>query len=214
VTLVTIEINADERVSFVGTTGSGKTVLADYLLNYGGDRVLVIDPKHTFQKEGFEDRRRFPFMGKDYKMIYRPNSDDDKHMADLLREAFKRGNTRIYVDELATTARFFPESADMLEDIARTGRERYISLWCATQRPRHVPVSLFTESEIWFVFLLRDPRDRRHVSGYVGDEIEGQMPLYHFWYVRPGMERPKLMTLDLDQNRLMEVSKHGYETVG
>ena len=206
---MTVKIKANERAFFVGTTGSGKTVLAKYLLNYSGDRIFVIDPKHTFEhkNEDFEYAKNLPIFRKEFKIIYRPTKNDDRDMANILTELYKRGNVLIYVDELATTAKFFPATIEILEDISRTGRERYISLWCATQRPRHVPVAMLTESEVWFVFLLRDPRDRRHMQGYVGEEVNEQIPMYHFWYARPGMASPELMTLDLEENELKEVEK-------
>ena len=200
-----VQIDTDERAAIVGTTGSGKTVLAHFLLYWAGDRVIVIDPKHTFHHEDFKEARRLPFFGNKFKIIYRPKAEDDDNLFSLLREAYKRGNVIIYVDELATLARFFPRSTALLEDISRTGRERSISLWGATQRPRHVPVSFFTESEVWFVFLLRDPRDRGHLRDMVGAEVQDKIPLYQFWYSRPDMENPQLMTLDLSDKQLKEV---------
>lgn len=207
-----VKINTDERAAFVGTTGSGKTVLANYLLGYAGERVLVLDPKHTFIREDYKERRNLPFLKSKFKMIYRPQDDD--HMVKLLHEVNDRGNVRIYVDELATLSGTFPKSTAVLENISRTGRERHISLWGATQRPRHVPRSFFTESEVWFVFLLRDLQDRRHLRDMVGAQAEDRIPLYHFWYVRSGMEEPQLMTLDLDSNQLMEVVNNGREIAG
>jgi len=209
----TVEIKASERASFIGATGSGKTVLASHLLSYAGDRVVVIDPKHTFKMDGFEYRKGLPFFGDTFKAVYRPDRDEDNKLAEFISRVYKRGNVIIYLDELATLAKFFPKATNLLEDVARTGRERHISLWSATQRPRHVPVSFFTECEVWFVFLLRDIRDRTHLRDMVGDQVIEKIPLYKFWYARPGMEEPKLMTLDLNKNQITEVKKYEYERV-
>lgn len=211
---MTVQIKVSERASFVGTTGSGKTVLARHFLMRGGDRVLAIDPKHTLVIPEFKQGRKLPLLSKSFRIIYRPRVDEDKKLAELIAESFKRGNIRIYVDELATMAKFFPRSTDLLEDVARTGRERNMSLWCATQRPRWVPLSFFTESEVWFVFLLRDPRDRAQVAGVVGEEVRDKIPLYTFHYLRPGMDAPVHMTLNLkvgkleryENNRVREVA--------
>lgn len=197
-----VQIKVSERASFVGTTGSGKTVLARHFLQRSGDRILAIDPKHMLEIPGFKMGRKLPLIKKEFRTIYRPKSDDDEEMAEMVMECYKRGNVRIYVDELATLARFFPRTTDTLENIARTGRERNISLWCATQRPRWVPLSFFTESEVWFVFLLRDPRDRAQLAGVVGEEVRDKIPMYTFHYLRPGMDTAQHMTLNLKVGKL------------
>jgi len=208
-----VKIKLDERAAFLGATGSGKTELAMHLLGYAGDRVLVIDPKKTFNMEGFKKGKRLPLLSSSFRMIYRPDKDDDDKMSKLAREIFGRGNARVYVDELGTLAKFFPHTTEVLEDIARTGRERNISLWHATQRPRWVPLSFFSESEVWFVFLLRDPRDRSHVRDIVGPQVAEKLPLYQFWYSRPGMEDALLLKLNLETKRIMEVGSNGHKTV-
>ncbi len=189
-------------MALVGTTGSGKTELARFLLAHGGERVLVLDPKHEFALEDFEVKRKLPLLKEQWKTIFRPGPDDDTKMAKLVLECHKRGNCRIYNDEAATVNDVFPKTTKVLDNLARTGRSRNVSLWSTTQRPRWVPKTFFTESEVWFVFTLRDPADRKQVAGIVGPEASERLSMYHFLYLRPGMLEPALMYLDLDEQKL------------
>ena len=54
-----IRILASDRVAFIGASGTGKTELAKFFLSRL-NRVVVIDPKHTFRLEGFKRTWRLP----------------------------------------------------------------------------------------------------------------------------------------------------------
>ncbi len=191
-----IRINNDERVMFVGKTGYGKTVLAKHFLTRM-NRVLVIDPKHTFKLDGYRRAKSLPIYGKDFHIVYRPRRDDDEHLGDLVYRLNKMRDVTIYCDELSTTADMFPYTTSMLADVARTGRERHVSLWNAVQRPRWTPRVFFTEAEVFFLFNLRSGEDRGYMAQFVGPEVIDQIEKFNFWYDRPEMKRPGLMRLDL-----------------
>src|ERR1700690_1855224 len=117
-----IQIDDDERVMFVGTTGFGKTVLAKHFLSKL-NRVLVIDPKHTFKMDGFKRAKRLPYFGsEDFHLIYRPRESDDLDLARLLAALNRMKGVTIYCDELATMVGGFPITIRQMEEIARTGR--------------------------------------------------------------------------------------------
>jgi hypothetical protein len=198
-------------VALVGTTGSGKTELARFLLSHGGERIVVLDPKHEFDLEDFKVKRKLPVFDDKWKIIYRPGADDDTHMAKLITQCHKRGNCRIYDDEAATLNEFFPKTTKVLDNLARTGRSANVSLWSTTQRPRWVSRAFFTESEVWFIFTLRDPNDRKHVAGFIGPEAGDKLPMYDFLYLRPGMDNPTQLHLDLESQTLQEASPNGKE---
>lgn len=200
-----VRIGNNERVLFVGTTGSGKTVLAKYFLQKLS-RAIVIDPKHTFRLEGYRIANGLPIFHSSFNIIMRPKRWDDTRMADVLLEAMKRRNIIIYIDELQSVTENFPISAMVLGDIARTGRERGMGLWSATQRPRWVPLQFLTESEVLFVFWLRSGQDRKYIAGYAGEEVEEPVGMHEFYYTRPGEPSPRLLTLDLQASKLREVA--------
>lgn len=203
-----IEIGADERIAIIGATGSGKTVLARYLLSFTL-RAIVVDPKHSFELEGFKGLRRRPFLSpaKEFHYLYRPRMAEDKKLAEFLAYFWDTGDTIIYIDELSTLAEGYKMSIDVLSEIARTGRERNVGLWVTMQRPRFVPKLFLTESEQLFIFALRNAEDRQYVAGYAGEEVREPIDKFNFWYVSAHEDKIKLLHLNIDNNRIQEISQ-------
>lgn len=199
-----IKISNSDRVTIVGATGSGKTVLAKFLLQQC-NRVIVIDPKHTFRLEGFRPGWGVPNFKKEFHVVIRPRRGDDSKLALAMIEAIKKRDVTIYIDELAVIEERYPEALSVLKEIALTGRERHVALWSALQRPRGVPRLFFTESEVFFIFNLRNADDRSYIAGYVGDEVKEQIPRHEFWYFRGEEDSPRLMHLDLKKDKVFEV---------
>jgi DNA helicase HerA-like ATPase len=204
--MTVIQIRNSERVAFIGATGSGKTVLAKYLLA-GLNRVVVLDPKHTFNLPGFKAGWKLPLTSGDFRLVIRPRGEDDERLAGFLLRLMREGSVTIYCDEAATTADVFPETTQVLTEIARTGRERHVAIWCTMQRPRRVPLTMLTETETFFVFSVRSKDDRDYIKGYTGDEVTDKLPRFMFWYYRAESDRPALMTLNLKKNQVEEVNQ-------
>jgi DNA helicase HerA-like ATPase len=200
-----IQIKNSERVAFIGATGTGKTVLEKYFLA-GLNRVVVIDPKHTFKLAGFREGWKLPYFKSDFKIVVRPLGAEDYRLAGLLGELWGMGHVTIACDETATLAEGFPESVAVLGEIARTGRERRVALWSVMQRPRKIPLVFLTETETFFIFSLRSRDDREAVRGYVGDEVLTRLPKYYFWYYRTDEEFPRLLTYNLDRKQIEEAN--------
>jgi len=174
------------------------------------NRAIVIDPKHTFRLEGFKLNRgiNFPrFFKKDFQMLVRPKRDDDEKLSDFLIAAFRDRNVTIYCDELAVMAERYPESLSVMKEIALTGREKNVSLWNATQRPRGIPRIFFTEAEVFFIFRMNDSDDRDHVAGYTGPEVKQRIPRHQFYYYRGEEDAPRLMTLDLGRRNVYPIQE-------
>jgi predicted ATPase len=192
-----IRILASDRVAFIGASGTGKTELAKFFLTRL-NRVVVIDPKHTFRLEGFKRTWRLPWAkNSDFRLIVRPKMDQDAELYELIARLYKMGHVTIYVDEMATLSDMFPSSTALLKNVARTGREKRVALWSAVQRPRGVPLVFFTECETFFVFNLRSMDDRQHIRGYIGDEVLDRIPKFKFWHCSTDSDDLSLLSLDL-----------------
>jgi ABC-type dipeptide/oligopeptide/nickel transport system ATPase component len=199
-----IQLKNDQRVVIVGATGSGKTVLAKHFLERL-NRVLVVDPKHTFRLDGFKIRRTLPALGQRWKMIFRPGPSDDFEMGDLFSRMFKIKNCTIYCDELATMSEKFPYATEVLADIARTGRERHVSVWTALQRPRWVPRVFFTEAESIFIFNLRGEDDRDYMSKFTDAIVKEPIEKFTFWYYHPDNPLVALMKFNILKNYIQKI---------
>jgi ABC-type dipeptide/oligopeptide/nickel transport system ATPase component len=202
----TIKISTSERVTFCGATGSGKTVLAKTFL-MPIQRVIVIDPKHTFDLPDFTVRFDLPRFNQDkIRQIWRPMKQDDERMVSILERIYRKGNMTIYVDEMTSLSERFPMTTEFLEEIARTGREKRISLWSAMQRPRWSPKIFLTESEVFFVFTMRAIEDRKYLAGFIGDSAEARIPKYNFWYQRTDLDSdPALLTYNMKDRKIVKV---------
>lgn len=199
-----IHIRNDERVIFVGRTGSGKTELAKHFLRRL-DRVVVIDPKMTFKMDGFKNRKTLPLLGTKFRNIYRPRLEDDGDMAQMCYNLFKMKNCTLYIDELATLSEMYPTTTIVLADIARTGRERHVAVWTATQRPRWTPRVFFTEAECVFMFNMRSGEDRGYMSQFVGPEALDPIEKFTFWYSHADEAQPALMRLNMNKNYIEKI---------
>jgi len=83
--------------------------------------------------------------------------------------AWKRGNTIIYIDELTLAN---PQRTRLLPAFGRairTGRERKVSVWCGSQRPKDIPSNVFTETENFYIFRLVWDDDRKKVGSFTSN---------------------------------------------
>lgn len=181
-----------EHVAIVGPTGSGKSVLALTLLTERGKRlasdrrptrIAILANKNrdkTMTKLGWPRLKRRdewpPGYAKEQCVVWPPYGDAKQApgrqkpvFEHVIVEASASGNQIIYVDEVAYFTEKPPEGLNMgplMGQMLATGRSSGLSVFGATQRPRRVPVSLWTESTWLFAFRLRDREDIRRVADF------------------------------------------------
>jgi DNA helicase HerA-like ATPase len=167
-TLSDIVPKPGERACFFGKTGAGKTTLAKKLLITSAQPFVIIDNKHTTSIPNVPIRETFS-NGENYQIV-RPNVDKEvSETAHIVEMAWKRGNTIIYIDELTLAN---PQRTRLLPAFGRairTGRERKVSVWCGSQRPKDIPSNVFTETENFYIFRLVWDDDRKKVGSFTSN---------------------------------------------
>jgi len=182
---------ATDRAVFVGQTGSGKTTLARVLLR-SRPWVVVLDVKGTLAWKEYKLVRRLKHLParpeEAPRVIYRPTHEElrsDAVMDALAWWVYERGNTTFYVDELYGYLEPFGGGiAPGLHACLTRGRERGVEVWCSTQRPFRIPLSVLSESEHVYVFRLKVKEDRKRVEEVTGldEALIATLPKHLFYY--------------------------------
>ena len=192
-----LAMSRTDRGIAVGMTGSGKTKLAQFLLQ-AFENVLVFDAKGTLD---WKDFRRYTSLrklvshansNKQTRAIYAPNAEElrneEFHEA-FFKFVYTRKGTFCYVDEVYSVA-YRDELPPHYHAILTRGRERGNGLLSSTQRPMQIPSVIMSESEFWYVFRLSMPGDRKKVQDTIGvpGDVIGSLPKHQFIYARADTE--------------------------
>lgn len=174
----------DERVVFIGPTGSGKTTLARFMLSLQSD-VVFVDFKHRehLRSDDLEAvdlgtlhsaLDRASETGQ--RVVYRVPADhllpqNARQLDYVAKLALERGDTLLYYDDLVHVARgndFF-ERAPFYFLAVTTGREKHVRVWGSVQRPTWIPLVALSESDVRATFYLRATDDRKRVQSFMGE---------------------------------------------
>ena len=194
-----------EHISFIGSTGGGKTTLAREILSR---RTFVVacgtkpedDSLIKLRTEGdFVLKRDFPFPPLEFAphILFWPHAtrveDLAKHRAKfqhLFTSVYQDGGWTIYLDEL----RYFTDAkylrlGSWAELFWLQGRSIGISLVAGTQRPAWVPLAAYSEPTHLFLWRNSDAsniRRLREIGGVNGREVQSileQLPSHDVLYV-------------------------------
>lgn len=190
-----------ERVTFLGSNGSGKSVLAKELLSPHYPRIVVIDVKHDFEpykpytliKKPNDWRWSFRVDG---RILYRPSPEYnngpwlDEVLRRLYLRAQKTGKKKpfiIYVDEALYLSKV--GATQWLAALAVSGRSLGVGLWVSSQRPKWIPVEVRSETWRWYVFFLDYDEDAKEMVKYTHgrisvDELQEPKQSYSFWEIK------------------------------
>jgi DNA helicase HerA-like ATPase len=176
----------DKRTAVIGSTGSGKTQFAVWLLmsrdfdirpwiifDYKGDELIdeigpelisIHGPVPT--RPGLYVVRPFPEM-------------DDKAVVKFLWQIHARGEIGIYVDEGYMINPRNPAFNACLTQ----GRSKHIEMIVLSQRPMWLSRFVFSESNYYAIFNLTDLEDRKTVGRFIGEKSSSLLPKYNcLWY--------------------------------
>lgn len=180
-----------DRALIVGQTGSGKTTLAERLLRWRA-QVVVVDHKGLIRWPGYVRYTRLAELTRATapRLVYAPGYEEsqDEEMQERLWEwLYRRGHTTVYVDETATATNGDSYPYYYGACLMR-GREHGTELWSSTQRPMRIPQIVISESEHVYAFRLRLPQDRRRLedTAQVPADAMARLAKREFLYAQQG----------------------------
>ncbi len=196
-----IEIKSNDRVFVCGKTGSGKSHLVMNLIIPQLANVIIYDVKNDIELPGFDifheiqdfkkypNRQRIIYRAKE---VYASEKDADREFNRLCKQAYLRGNTTLYLDEIANRTgsnRICPYH----DTIMRLGRSKGIGIINCTQRPRGVSNNIISQCNHFFIFKQSMETDLDKLAGICGEKIYEPLKEKHsFWYYCDDMDEPIL----------------------
>lgn len=184
-----------QRISIIGPTGSGKTVVAVWHLSLRGydskpwivynfkDDKNIDDIPHV-RHIGVEE---IPIRPGVY--VVHPKPHETAEVENQMWEIWARQNIGVYVDEgymLGTNNRAF-------RSILTQGRSRQIPVIVLSQRPVWMDRFVFSESEFFQVFNLRNRKDIKSVQEFVPVNLDQRLPKFHSFYYDVGEDSVSIL---------------------
>ena len=200
-----------EHVALVGPTGQGKTTLALQLLplrawttivaTKGKDRTL-----NGLARDGYVRVEQWPPPSPEHnRVILWPrwrDARDNRTQAAAIRDAinaiFRAGSWCVFCDDVQHLTGKLRLGSE-LETLWLQARSLNVSVVAATQRPRHVPLEMWTQSTHVFMWGTGDEEDLRRIGGLGGHSsrrirsLVAELPKHHVLYVN-NRERQLVVT--------------------
>lgn len=172
------------HIVLLGTNGSGKSVIAMKFLQYkqryfaidtqdgldSGDTILPGKPKKIQTPQGLPLNL---FIHKRLKYVPKPEYME-RAVWDYVFKKFFDSSTKkrpkpntMYIDEIFHLGYGHANFPKWLPKMMTSARQRKLSIYISTQRPRMIPGEVITESAKIYVFFLSKEDDIKYVSGFV-----------------------------------------------
>ena len=197
-----------QRISVIGSTGSGKTQAAVWHLSMRDFNIhpwIIIDFKL--------DDLIGDLGGKEIKLgstvprspglyIVRPKPHETEALEKMLWEIWSNGNTGLYIDE----GYMIPNDSEAFQAILTQGRSKKIPVITLSQRPVQISRFVFSEADFYQVFRLNDKRDRDTVQAFIPKRkinLDEPLPQHHSWYYAGGLDQHFFLKPVADRNSLI-----------
>lgn len=212
-------ISPADRVSIVGKTGSGKSVLVKRLLKEIEREaeklnfyypIIILDNKgspKTFQGFGkrikqLKDLKKSLAAGLSV-IVYSPQESERNghYYAGFFEYLYKLNEPMlVYVDEFALLGKG-ENIPEYVEKFYKQGRERLQALWAATQNPVYLSHDVLSQADHYFVFDLLNKADRERIAAMAGDQLKKRPEEIHgFWYFGTTQRNPEYFPNKLTKN--------------
>lgn len=178
---------SDKRTTIVGSTGSGKTFTAVWLLStrdfhlrpwfiidFKGDQLISDIP--ALKEINVYDNP--PIKAGLY--VVRPiKNRDDEALTNFLWKVWANENAGIYIDEGYMIGIRNPALSALLTQ----GRSKLIEMIILIQRPVWCDKFIFSEANYFYVMKLQLEGDRKFISEYLDGRPIKRLPRFHsYWY--------------------------------
>lgn len=211
-------IPTDKHVLICGTTGTGKSYLAEQYLR-GYKYVIKLDTKDETNErrrngqspwDNLIEGRDFVVtsniddlddLGEEYdKIIYNPSYYEQTE--DLFNRffdwVFLRENTIVWIDEVMGLATSHRMPRSLLRCYTQ-GRSKNVGLWACSQRPAGIPPIILANSDYYFIFNMNNINDRKRIYDMTGMKEMLELPKGHnFWFYKIGNDRAIKAVLTTD----------------
>lgn len=200
ITLMTFQINSNDRTLIVGQTGSGKTVLAKNLLQHS-NRLVVIDSKGNLKDEMSlveYDRKAIKALNNNnpirvqIKQPVMKLDDLPEYYEEIFQQVMEYGNVTVYLDETSRVTGYSSRVLAWFGAMYTQGREvNKVGVVAAVQRPSKLPLVILSEAQHNFCFRLTMDADRKRMSEIMGKAVRNPIEdKYGFYYYNTTMKQP------------------------
>jgi len=161
---------------FLGVTGSGKSVLARELLTRY-QSYFVFDMQESMKLSGVVVRdpaNAAKLINKGTpRIIYRPRRiyqerEISNYILDKLLDSSSSENPHpriIYIDEIFQLG-YMQSFPDNLPKGMTFSRQRQLSFWISTQRPKLIPTNILAQASHFFVFYQNNEGDKERIAEF------------------------------------------------
>lgn len=169
-----------QHVTFLGTTGSGKTTFALNVLEKRTGSKIVLATKRkdeqldALKRRGYREIRSVQDLLWDHrKHLFRPviksltDTGPSAEFRHLLNTVFDAGYFTVYADEV----RYLTDTLRLRQDMQvlwLQGRALRITIVAGTQRPAWIPLEAYSQATHLFFWRTKDRRDLDRVSDISG----------------------------------------------
>jgi hypothetical protein len=176
----------------VGTTGSGKSFLAQQILKPFSN-VIVIDAKGDFEYTSVYGKPRIIDNPHDLSRVkpdnpapiyYRPKPDfwDSEVYDGVYKWIYTRKNCTVYTDEIFAVMGEAGKPPHWFNAILTRGRSLHIRSISCTQRPFRVPITTLSEAEHYFCFQLKLRDDVKRMAELMDETVMQPITVEHAFY--------------------------------